>query len=301
MIGRPLRSTTAAAIGILGAVAVLLITPLPRFFHGPLGSKILDFGHLPLFALLTMGLAWMLRGRWVAAWLVAVAEAGIGELVQDYFGRSGDWDDFLRGVIGAALGFLALWWYRQPRSIQRGAIAMTAAAVLMIWPIADAWDVVADSVDAYRSFPVLADFSTVRQGRRWTHTQSRLTIDPASPGHATLTFLPGTRPWSGTLFRPIVNDWQGYTNLVVVMEGVEPIDRLHLAVHDSRRDRGYKHRFNAEMPLTPGVHRLVFPLEAIRTAPTGRPTDLGMVQAIQIFMATPDQPVSIVLHSLELE
>ena len=90
-----------AILAILLVVAVLLV-PLPGRWHGRWQSKFFDLGHLPLFAALTTCLWFLLGRRWLWPVLCSLLVAGLAELVQDHFGRTGNWADFVRGALGVA-------------------------------------------------------------------------------------------------------------------------------------------------------------------------------------------------------
>ena len=86
----------AAILAIIFVVGVLL-APLPASWQGHWQSKFFDLGHVPLFAALTLGLWFALGRRWPWPALLSLMIAGLAELVQDYFGRTGNWQDFVRG------------------------------------------------------------------------------------------------------------------------------------------------------------------------------------------------------------
>src|SRR5204863_55999 len=104
LVAGPLGATLAA-LGVflpcyLLAVVGLLV-PLPNQYRGPWLMKLLDLGHLPLFAVVTVCF-WWLGGRrtWLAfglASLLAVA----AEVAQPFTGRSGEVLDVIRGMLGA--------------------------------------------------------------------------------------------------------------------------------------------------------------------------------------------------------
>src|SRR5947209_7295467 len=91
-----------ALLFALGLVAGSLLTPLPGSWQGAWRSKVLDLGHVPLFAALTV-LLWASLGPGLfRPVLVALAAAGVGEVFQTWApGRTPDLLDFLRGALGA--------------------------------------------------------------------------------------------------------------------------------------------------------------------------------------------------------
>src|SRR5262245_48642774 len=82
---------------ILATATLLLLVPLPRQFDSGWRAQLLDFGHVPLFALLTLALWPVCSKRWYPPALITLALAALVEVVQTFVGRSGDVPDFLRG------------------------------------------------------------------------------------------------------------------------------------------------------------------------------------------------------------
>src|SRR5262245_11348990 len=119
----------------LAAVAALLLAPLPSAWMGPWQGKILDLGHVPLFAVLVV----VLRGTGNSlglSLLAAVAVAGVAEVVQPHVGRTGDWGDFARGVLGALAGAAAVRAWQRRRSPRRLAGYLALVVALPAWPVA---------------------------------------------------------------------------------------------------------------------------------------------------------------------
>ena len=99
------------------------------------------------------------------------------EGLQRLTGRSGNWADFLRG----ACGILAVAaWYGWPAclTVQQAAASRPAraggglahwlarswrplllTALLLIWPLAEAYPILVDAWSGWRQFPVIASFS----------------------------------------------------------------------------------------------------------------------------------------------
>src|SRR5438067_789173 len=119
----------------LGAVAVLLLAPLPHFWRGVWQSKFFDLGHVPLFAALTLLLWAVLGPGLVRPVLIALAVAGLAEIVQNWVGRTGDLLDFVRGALGslAAAAIIRAWQARSRRL--RAAGCLLLAAGLVAWPV----------------------------------------------------------------------------------------------------------------------------------------------------------------------
>jgi hypothetical protein len=90
-----------ASLAVL-LTGVLLLMPLPRHWQGGgWRNTLLDLGHVPLFAALTLALRGALGGQWYRPVLVSVAVAGLAEILQAGTSRSPSFPDFLHGSLGA--------------------------------------------------------------------------------------------------------------------------------------------------------------------------------------------------------
>src|SRR3954454_1556139 len=89
-----------AAVALALGVGLLLV-PLPASWRGIWQSKVLDLGHVPLFAVLTL-LLWTLLGPGLLrAVLTTLAVAVLGEICQGWVGRTPGLLDALWGALGA--------------------------------------------------------------------------------------------------------------------------------------------------------------------------------------------------------
>src|SRR5271165_2593846 len=115
------KALLAAALAV-ALVTFLLLMPFPPSWEGDWQGKFFDLGHVPLFAALTVYL-WLVLGRsWPWPALIALALAGLAELVQDSFGRTGNFLDFVRGALGIAAALVALHFCTGPRTLTRFAV-----------------------------------------------------------------------------------------------------------------------------------------------------------------------------------
>ena len=115
------KTALGLAITCLGLAVAGLLMPLPNQNRSAWVSKLLDAGHVPLFALVTVCF-WRIVGRrlWLA-FSLAVALAVAAEVCQTFSGRSGELLDVVRGLLGALMAVL---WLRRVSSTNiRGKIA----------------------------------------------------------------------------------------------------------------------------------------------------------------------------------
>jgi hypothetical protein len=299
-VWRNVRFGSAALV--LGLVAVVLVMPLPNHYRSPWLQKLMDLGHVPLFALL-MVCVWLLVRRriWLAIGIVT-AMAIAAEIGQGFAGRSQDPLDILRSLIGAAIGALALHLFRRPirwRSITTGLVAVLALAA---WPIWDSVPVLIDAVWAYRAFPVLSDFSSPWEARRWLLTGAVLERQPAADLG---------RPWIGQLhvdasggaaiLFPVVRDWSSYQRLSVTFSFAgDPLDIL-ISVRDGRPVAPPRRRFDLEQRYTAGKHGVVIDLVELGAGTRFAPLDLSRVQSFHFVVTQSAGPRTLFVHSVTLE
>jgi hypothetical protein len=284
------------------AAAVLLLAPLPdRWTRGWRGSLI-DFGHVPLFAVLV--LAWSRPGRspvWPA--LLAVGAAGAVELVQGAAGRSPGWGDFGRGVLGAAAAAAGL----QARRTRGGRAAGYGllAAGLAAWPVIDVAPGLLDAAEGYSVFPVLADFRTPRELARWECQQAVLTRvpDPADPGRwaGRLDLLPGPHPYPSGILTPVTGDFREYRRLCCEFEVEGGPAAVVLSVRTGAGREGATTHYQVGRVYAPGPHTVRIDLSAV--APLGEegPLDLSDVRAVQLFAVRLAEPRALVVRRVWLE
>jgi len=297
-------------LGLLGAIlAILLVTgvllaPLPESWNGRWQSKFFDLGHVPLFAALTLGLWFALGRSWPWPALLSLVIAGLAELVQDHFGRTGNWQDFVRGALGVAAAVVLIHACRPPRTWPRLAAYGLLVLALVAWPVLDSGLVLLDAALAYRDFPTLADFGTELQMQRWEGHQALLTRQPNSEqasGHsARLDLLPGQEEYPGATLDTIVSDWTGRRRLCCTFRVIgEP-----LVVVCSLRDRaiqGTSRHYQFEKNYPPGEHQVSMELATIAPLAHPEPLNLRAVHTFQVFTYRPATARTLLLHRVWLE
>lgn len=132
--------TRRRLILLLAGLALLaaLLVPLPSTWRSGWRSKLCDLGHVPLFALATLGMWWARGGTWLLPVATGVLVAGGAEIVQGHVGRHADWGDFLYGIIGVLCAVIAVELARGPRTPRRLVAYALLGGVLLLWPLLDA-------------------------------------------------------------------------------------------------------------------------------------------------------------------
>lgn len=294
------------AVAILAVIltAVLLLMPLGRVGESGWQSTLLDLGHVPLFAALTFALAAVLR-PWYTPTLIAVLLAGLAELVQPRFGRTGDLLDFLRSAAGALAAGAVLRGWQGSHSPARLAAHGLAALAVLVWPLASTAPRLLDAYDAWRDFPTLADFAAPRRLLRWGTRQTTLERVPSEqyPGEwdGRLEFLTAPERYASAGLEHTLRDWSGYRRVCwsFTVEG-GPLT-LSFSLRGAPNAQRETAHYDEERTFPPGTHRAEMELAvaAQRGSPDG--LDLAQVWRSLIFVIEPKTPRTIRLHRVWLE
>ncbi|SDB57994.1 hypothetical protein SAMN05660653_02921 [Desulfonatronum thiosulfatophilum] len=232
---------------------------------------------------------------------VTILGGGI-ELIQPYFNRTASWRDLGVNLLGAcfALSFLV------PKGRNLGSYLYRTAQVTVLTlcliqfyePFTNFWDMNL----AARQFPVLSDFETSFEARRWS--RGMIDSDFSRHGTASLRVRLGTQLYSGTTMIRSFGDWQGYAALALSIHnpGPGPL-QMTISIRDRKHDiRGgaYHDRYNREFKLAQGWNELRIPLSDIETAPAGRRLDLSQVTSMAVFAVKMPEPRVIHLDNVRL-
>ncbi|MBA4065973.1 MAG: hypothetical protein C0501_20090 [Isosphaera sp.] len=294
-----MRTPAARLFPVAAAVAAagLLLMPRPARWLGAWHGELLDLGHVPLFAALVLVLRFAAGFTVGRALLAAVAVAAVAEVVQPWVGRSGGWADFLTGVLGAVAAAAAVRaWEPRPTGARVGYAVVAAAAVA--WPVVEAGPYLADTVDGRDAFPVLADFTTDRQFRRWVCDQATLTRQGAA---ARLELLPGPEDYPGAALRPVVPDFRGHRWLCCSFEVVGVPLELVFSVRSGVPGAAGTTHVQAEAEYAGGRHVVRLDLAALAARARPAPLDLSDVRYVQLFVLRPAEPRTVVVYRVWLE
>jgi hypothetical protein len=303
----------SAALGLILAASCLALTlffPAVEFRVRSL-QQLHQFAHVPLFFLVTLGLAavfppreedsfWTRLRKLLRLFGVALILGGLVELAQPRWGGMREGQDLIRDAAGAGAAVMALlaWRPEVPRPVRwslRGTAALNC--VLYFVPVTVARG---DESRARRQFPVLADFETPLQVTRFGSHRCDLQVVKEGDGHLLLArFLPDQYPRFTLRYGP--KDWRGHRALAFTCfnRGERPfylivrIDDIH---HDNRPADRYKLRLH----LDPGRHEIEIPLAAVESAPDLRPMDLAALADLTLYGFELRQPQEILFDDFRL-
>ena len=284
----------AVAASTLAVAAMLLLLPVPKRFEAGWRSHLLDFGHVPLFAAITVALWFACGRRWLLAAILALILAGLVELIQPFTGRSGNFPDFLRGGAGVLAATALLRGAAGPASRSYRLTHALFALALVAVPAAEVTPRLLDAAEAYLDFPVLADFDAARRLGRWECRQAdlRRAEDPDRlPTHAgRVEFQPGPHPYPSISLQHVCRDFTGYRRLCwsFTVEG-GPLT-LVFSLRGGPNEAGDTSHHQFGQTFGPGDH--VATMDLNDATLMARPTsmDIGDLWWSQLFIIRPSQP-----------
>ena len=279
--------------------------------HGP-GSAIFElygFAHLAFF-MLTASLLSKVPGvarqpflhQFLIITAVVLCLGGSIELIQPYFGRSASWRDLGINVLGGFVGVMFFAPARRGLSRTRlifGQITVVAVAMIVFYApvitLSDIWR-------ASRQFPVLSDFETRFEARRWPRGEIDRTI--ARHGRASLRVSMGTEKYAGTSLKRSFGDWQGYSTFAFSLYNPDPDPlRITVSIRDEEhfhRGGEYHDRFNRTFLMEQGWNDVYIPVSDIERAPSARTLDLSRLTEVVIFTVDPPAPRAMYLDYIRL-
>ncbi len=294
----PYYLAIAAVVGIIPLFFIDL-GPYRRIF----APEVHAFGHLVFFAIL----AWvalqlpMVRRysypvRAVVVLVGAVLLGGMIELIQPYFGRSAAIKDVWQNLLGASIT-VAL---SAPRGAARRILVSVVAVVLFLEmhnPVTSLWD----RGVARIQFPVLSDFSTAFEDRRWSSGTPDSSI--ARVGQRSLRVDLQPSRYAGTTMRRSFGDWNEHNTLEFSIYVPDGSLGITVSIRDHEHlDRGgaYIDRFNRRFLLQPGWNDVSIPVADIRDAPQERQQDLSDIAELAIFTSNLEEERTFYLDRVRL-
>jgi VanZ family protein len=261
--------------------------------------QVYGFAHLAFFMLMALGLsrlpAFSHRAFWFQFVLIMSAVlfvGGIIELIQPYFGRTAKWGDLGMNLLGGFGGMLFLAPSR--RTLRRGVLAfaqfscLALAVVLFYGPVTTLWDM----RQASGQFPLLSDFETRLETRRWNSGEIENGI--ARHGEGSLRVSLDTQKYAGTTLKRSFGDWRGYSNFAFCLYNPDrdPLN-ITVSIRDEehfRRGGEYHDRFNRGFVMEQGWNDVYIPVADIENAPLKRKLELNDLSEVVIFTVHPPAP-----------
>ncbi len=299
------RLLILVALFVVVATLLFMRLPIPPTYAG---RAIENAGHLPVFALVTLGLLIVLRQDFKFEGLRLYAFAGLigaglglaSEIIQRPLARDASWEDVLSDVIGAVTAIALYALFDRRSRIARGTrlLAFAVALSCLVFYFAPLVRMTAAYLHRNSQFPVIADyrhrielFWTVGYGTNRSIVRDALEVE----------FARGRFP--GVSLHEPVADWTAFKTLVIDLENPDDA-RLQLAVrvHDRGHGDRFVDRFNRHFELAPRERRtLRIALSDIERAPKGRLMNMRHISDIRLFRDRPEGGGRLRIYSLRLE
>ncbi|TVP85568.1 MAG: VanZ family protein [Thioalkalivibrio sp.] len=283
-------------------LGLFLIGILPLFFIdldrwvGAVPPEVHALGHVAFFgvlALVLMGLPVLQQRRFAqraVLVLLFILAAGIAvEVAQGFLGRSPSIRDVGLNLVGAMAGVSL---FARP-GVQRRVLVGLAGALLVVMLASPMLDL-ADRAVAQAQFPILAEFETPLEHRRWSNGQPSDTIARAGSRSLRIELAPGAWPSFGTHMQRSFGDWSEYAYLELSL--FNPDDeslRVGLSIRDRehfRAGRSYRNRYATRLELDRGWNDVRIPIAEIRDGPQERQLDLNQIAELAIFTVDLEGP-----------
>jgi len=253
-----------------------------------------NYGHIALFA----AIFWLIFSKsniftgksiyWTlltTVLLIVIVSVPI-ELIQDINGREFSFLDIIRNCLGAtiAIAFHPNS-FSDNRTFSRSKLKYSVVGVLIIFSYPLLINT-ADTINAYRSFPVLSDFESPFELTRWSGNQLIVEDLDANNNHVLgNTFT--TDEYSNLTFESFPNNWTGFSSISFRIFNEGPNDEiLTLRIHDQDHRASnwdYHDRYNRDIKLIPGWNKISIDLNLVRMQPKKGNIDMSKVEKIILF------------------
>lgn len=274
--------------------------------HSLVIDSILNFGHVPLFFLITAMVLWVLDwSNWpvtglknyIRAFVISLFLAVLTEALQILTPeRSFQFGDIIYDVIGSVIFLLVSYQHKRSVGQRSKKIMNVIAGILSISAMIPVISAGIDEIRATHDFPLLGSFESFTEISRWktTGVSIKRELKHATHGKCSLMvlFYPGLYPGITMNYPP--RDWRDQDTLSfdIFLEEEKPFE-LTVRVNDLAHDEEYGDRYKKTIYLTPGYNHVTIPLADVEQAPKDRKMDMGHISVLSIssFNLTVDRTV----------
>jgi len=213
--------------------------------------------------------------------------------------RSTDWGDVAHDLLGSLI-ILAFYRPTLPHSKTKALLTFKILVFLMglfsLWPLASA---LFDEAYARFQFPVLSDFSSPLEIKRWNGSADYKIEKNTSQ----LRIQFNTQTYSSIHLVYFNHDWSRYKNLILKIENPNQGNLfVTIKIYDKKHTESYHYtdRFNRKIKILPGLNTISISLNDIKTAPRSRLMDLKKIDSLSIFSIRYPKPEVLYLNSVYL-
>lgn len=290
-------------------LSIALITGFLLFFFGgpehySLRSiqHLWDLGHILFFAFFTYALIEYSKSitnlnfyKQVIICVLVVFFIGLSiETIQLYIGRAFELSDIGRNISGSMLSIL---FFSPSRNQIHSLLLNIYRAILLLILILYILPLVLSLLDEHNAksyFPVLSDFETPFEIKRW-ESNGRLERrrEPDTGNHVLKVYL-STDEYSGASLIHIHRDWDKFKYLKARIynpqnKGLDAELRINDIYHELS-NYSYNDRYNQSIHLLNGWNEIKIDLSAARSSPRSRSMDMNNIDNFSIFFVKLNKP-----------
>ncbi|MFQ5661588.1 MAG: hypothetical protein ACE5GZ_14345 [Gammaproteobacteria bacterium] len=293
---------------VVAAIAVaiglpFLFIPVDNTYSPRSLRALWDLGHVPLFA--SAGYLFLQCCRRYAeltyerqllvAIFAALTTGFVIELIQSVSGGDFSLHDVYNDLLGA--GFAVIWLSRAAtvQGIISRKIFQLLFSVAMLFSLAPLILGLADEFLARKQFPVLADFQSPLQLKRFGGG-ARL-----EQQRETMRVFFGTEKYSGFALKYFPRNWKGYKSVIInVNNPNQQTIALTCRIHDLSHNYQYDDRYNRRFAIKPGLQKISIDLGEVASAPRSRSMDLTRIGALGCFTTALPWPLTMTIRQITL-
>ena len=230
---------------------------------------------------------------------------GCLEWLQLWAGRQCSFQDVLLDIYGT-LTFFAFFSLKREQAkkvwFRTFQLFVTVLLLNQGLPLAE---LITDEIAAKKKFPVLSNFETFFEKKRWKSSGKLNIENNLAPGKGRFlrVDLSPTR-YANIAFNYFPSNWEGFTYFKTSIfcpwpDGV----KIHLRIHDKlhkKRGSKYKDRYNSAFFLKKGWNNIIIRLDDVLNAPLGRKMEMSQIKSILFFLYKLKKPISLYIDDVEL-
>ena len=296
------------------SVLIILISFLfiggPQLYDSRSIKKIWDLGHIILFALMFFiilrDLNWLhkkkLAIQFIIIIVVTIVLGIIIEWVQLIIGRTSEFIDIWRNVIGTLIAFVYSKKFRKLKRYQIN-IARIVVSLLVIVAVFPLIKVLIDEVQAQQDFPIIADFENPFEIEKW-YGKSYVSINDSIVFHGKHSLKAEliTTKYSGISISFFPSDWSHYKFLKFnVYNPYHESFPLTCRVHDKKHNNHFNDRLNRTYIFIPGWNEIIIELDDVRNAPENRLMNMKEIKNFALFAVQLKENKTIYFDYMRLE
>jgi len=263
--------------------------------HSLVIDSILNFGHVPLFFLITAMVLWVLDwSNWpvtglknyIRAFVISLFLAVLTEALQILTPeRSFQFGDIIYDVIGSVIFLLVSYQHKRSVGQRSKKIMNVIAGILSISAMIPVISAGIDEIRATHDFPLLGSFESFTEISRWRTNGATIKrgLKHATHGEFSLmvTFSPGLYPGITMNYPP--RDWrnQDILSFDIFLEEEKTFE-LIIRINDLLCDEEYEDRYKRTISLIPGANYITIPLSEVEQAPKDRKFEMGHISVLSI-------------------